>query len=79
MKVQEPNIKDLTSFGRKKDSEKERRKKKRSKTTVHSQKFWRRYNHVKVQGWSPCIFPIHSFLMFKPLLMLFKLILPFFV
>jgi len=31
MKVQEPNIKDLTSFGRKKDSEKEKRKKKEAK------------------------------------------------
>jgi len=29
MNVQEPNIKGLTSFGRKKESEKERRKKKR--------------------------------------------------
>jgi hypothetical protein len=64
MKVQEPNIEGLTSF-RKRESERKRRKKKRRKKATYSQQTWRRSNHVKTQGWSPCGLPIHVFLIFK--------------
>ena len=49
------------------------------KTAVHDHQAQRRYNHVKVQGWNLCDLPIHVFLMFKPILMLLKLILYFLV
>jgi hypothetical protein len=66
MKVQEPNIEGLTSF-RKRESERTGRKKKRRKKATYSQQTWRRSNHVKTQGWSPCGLPIHVFLIFKSL------------
>jgi len=71
VKVQKPNIE--------KNNERRKMKEKRKKTIVHSQQAWRRYNHVKVQGWSLYGLPIHVFKMFKPLLILFELILYFFV
>jgi len=70
VKVQEPNIEGLTSF-EKKENERERRKEKRRKNSLYSQQIWRMYNHVKTQGWSLRGLPIHTFLMFKPLLLIF--------
>ena len=72
MKVQEPNIEGLTSF-RKRESERKGRKKKRRKKATYSQQTWRRSNHVKTQGWSPCGLPIHVFLIFKSLLIFLNL------
>jgi hypothetical protein len=47
VKVQEPNIEGLTSFG-KKESERERMKgKKKKKPAIYRQQAWRRYNNVK--------------------------------
>jgi hypothetical protein len=62
-----------------KDSERKRRIKKRRKKAVYSQQAWKSDNHVKVHGWSPCGLPIHAFLKFKPLLMVFERILYFFL
>jgi hypothetical protein len=79
VRVQEPNIKGLTKLWNEKIVKGKKRKRRRRKTTVYNQQAWRRYNHVKVKGWSPCGLHIHIFLMFKPVLMLFELILYFFV
>jgi hypothetical protein len=62
-----------------KDSERDKIKEKRRKIAFHNQQAWRRYNHVKFQRWTPYGMPIHVFLMFKPLLMLFEIILYFLV
>jgi hypothetical protein len=57
--------------GKKEEEEEEKSR----KIVAYSQQAWRRYNHVKTQGWSPCGLPIHAFLMFKPFSMFFELVL----
>jgi hypothetical protein len=57
--------------GKKEEEEEEKSR----KIVAYSQQAWRRYNHVKTQGWSPCSLLIHAFLLFKPFLMFFELVL----
>jgi hypothetical protein len=50
-------------------------RKREEKIAIYSQQGWRRYNHVKTHWWSLCGLPINAFLIFKPLLIFFQLVL----
>ena len=71
MKVKKSDIKGLARFEKKRSERKKRKEKEKKETTSYSQQAWRRYNHVTTQGWSLYDMSIHSFLMFKSLLMFF--------
>jgi hypothetical protein len=47
------------------EKEREIRKEKRREVVAYNQQAYRRYNHVKTQGWSPCGLPIHAFSIFN--------------
>jgi hypothetical protein len=47
------------------EREREKIKEKKREVAVYSQQAWRKYTHMKTQGWSLYGLPIHDFLMFN--------------